>query len=219
MARDYSTVTKVIQHRTLAGRNGPVSDAELVARVCAGDSEALGELFLRHAPMVRRLLTRIIGPRDDLDDVVQDVFLQVHKSIGGFRGEARFTTWLHQLTVYAGYNYLRRPRGRYVLVEPADLERVGDPRSVGEPERLMGQETLRRLYIVLDRIKPKKRIAFILYAVEGMSVAEVAKVVGASVPTVKSRIWFARRELLKKARLDPYLASLLEELGCDESST
>lgn len=212
-------MTKVIQHRTLAGRNGPVSDAELVARVCAGDSEALGELFLRHAPMVRRLLTRIIGPRDDLDDVVQDVFLQVHKSIGGFRGEARFTTWLHQLTVYAGYNYLRRPRGRYVLVEPADLERVGDPRSVGEPERLMGQETLRRLYIVLDRIKPKKRIAFILYAVEGMSVAEVAKVVGASVPTVKSRIWFARRELLKKARLDPYLASLLEELGCDESST
>ena len=62
-------------------------------------------------------------------------------------------------------------------------------------------------------------MAFILFAVHGLSVGEVAEVVNAPVPTVKSRIWFARRELKKKARRDPYLSQLLEELepdGLDE---
>ncbi|HUT76706.1 MAG TPA: sigma factor-like helix-turn-helix DNA-binding protein, partial [Polyangia bacterium] len=71
---------------------------------------------------------------------------------------------------------------------------------------------LRRLHAILDSIKPKKRVAFVLFAVKGHTVGEIAELVGAPVPTVKSRIWFARRELRKKARRDPYLAQLLEEL-------
>lgn len=193
-------------------------DFFLVQRAQDGDIAALGELFTRHAPMVRRLLAGLTGARGELDDLVQEVFLQVHRSIAGFRGEARFTTWLHQLTVYAAYNFLRKPRGRYVPVDPASLSTAVD-KSAGAHERLVGKETLRRLDAALDKIKPKKRLAFILFAVHGMSAAEVARIVDASVPTVKSRIWFARRELLSRARQDSYLAALLEELECDDSAT
>jgi RNA polymerase sigma-70 factor (ECF subfamily) len=196
---------------------GPREDRDkpLVNRAKRGDRDALGELFVRHSPAVRRLLASVIGPTDELDDLVQEVFIQVHRSLPGFRGDALFSTWLHQVTVYAAYNFLRRPRRRWVPTEPSRLSAISGPSGESPHARLFGRETLRRLHAILDTIKPKKRIAFILFAVHGLSVGEVAEVVNAPVPTVKSRIWFARRELKKKARRDPYLSQLLEELGSD----
>jgi RNA polymerase sigma-70 factor (ECF subfamily) len=185
-------------------------DRPLVDRAQAGDREALGELFVRHAQAVRRLLAGVIGPTSELDDLVQDVFIQVFKSLPSFRGDARFSTWLHQVTMYAAYNHLRRPR-RVTLADPEELAAVSAEGDAPQ-ERLHGRETMRRLNAILATIKPKKRIAFILFAVEGYSIGEVSEMVGAPVPTVKSRVWFARRELRKKARRDPVLGQVLAEL-------
>jgi RNA polymerase sigma-70 factor (ECF subfamily) len=186
-------------------------DRPLVDRAQAGDREAVGELFVRHAQAVRRLLAGVIGSANELDDLVQDVFIQVFKSLPSFRGDARFSTWLHQVTMYAAYNHLRRPR-RVTLAEPDELAVAGDVAEDGPQARLCGRETMRRLNAILDTIKPKKRIAFILFAVEGYSIGEVSEMVGAPIPTVKSRVWFARRELRKKARRDPYLGQVLADL-------
>jgi RNA polymerase sigma-70 factor, ECF subfamily len=185
-------------------------DRPLVDRAQAGDREALGELFVRHSHAVRRLLAGVIGPTNELDDLVQDVFIQVFKSLPSFRGDARFSTWLHQVTMYAAYNHLRRPR-RVVLADPEELAAVSTEDDAPQA-RLHGRETMRRLTAILDTIKPKKRIAFILFAVEGYSIGEVSEMVGAPVPTVKSRVWFARRELRKKARRDPVLGQVLADL-------
>jgi RNA polymerase sigma-70 factor (ECF subfamily) len=184
----------------------------LVRRARDGDREALGELFLLHAPAVRRLLASVIGPSGEIDDLVQDVFIQVHKSLPGFRGDSQFSTWLHQIAVYAAYNHLRRLRGRMLSIDPERIADLSLPEREGPHARLYGGEVLRRLHAILDSIKPKKRVAFVLFAVNGCSVGEISELVGAPVPTVKSRIWFARRELRKKARRDPYLAQLLDEL-------
>jgi RNA polymerase sigma-70 factor, ECF subfamily len=187
-------------------------DRALVLRAQEGDRDALGELFLRHAPAVRRLLAATLGPTSELDDLVQDVFVHVHRSLPSFRGDSLFTTWLHQVTVYAAYNHLRRPRNRWTCSEAEVLDALPDTSGASPHDNLVGQETLRRLYAALDRIKPKKRIAFLLFAVEGFSTQEVSELVGAPLPTVKSRIWFARRELIRKARQDPYLAAILEDV-------
>jgi RNA polymerase sigma-70 factor (ECF subfamily) len=192
-------------------------DRDLVTRAQGGDREALGELFVRHSSAVRRLLASVIGPTDELDDLVQEVFIQVYRSLPGFRGDALFSTWLHQVTVYAAYNYLRRPRRRWVPTDPERMASISGQSGESPHARLYGRETLRRLHTILDSIKPKKRIAFILFAVNGHSVGEVAEMVGAPIPTVKSRIWFARRELKKKARRDPYLSQLLDEMNVDEN--
>jgi RNA polymerase sigma-70 factor, ECF subfamily len=185
-------------------------DRPLVDRAQAGDREALGELFVRHSHAVRRLLAGVIGPTNELDDLVQEVFIQVFKSLPSFRGDARFSTWLHQVTMYAAYNHLRRPR-RVVLADPEELA-AASAEGEAPQARLHGRETMRRLNAILDTIKPKKRIAFILFAVEGYSIGEVSEMVGAPVPTVKSRVWFARRELRKKARRDPVLGQVLADL-------
>ena len=194
----------------------PDLDKSLVERAQDGDREALGELFVRHSATVRRLLSSVIGSTDELDDLVQDVFIQVHRSLSGFRGDARFTTWLHQVTIYAAYNYLRRPRKRWIPTSPEVFESLQSPISNAPHDQLSTQESLQRLREILDTIKPKKRVAFILFAVEGHSVGEVSELVGAPVATVKSRIWFARRELRKKARHDPYLGPILEELNTED---
>ena len=189
-------------------------DRPLVDRAQTGDREALGELFVRHAQAVRRLLAGVIGSTNELDDLVQDVFIQVFKSLPSFRGDSRFSTWLHQVTMYAAYNHLRRPR-RVTLADPEELEVAGADGD-GPQARLHGRETMRRLNAILDTIKPKKRIAFVLFAVEGYSIGEVSEMVGAPVPTVKSRVWFARRELRKKARRDPVLGQVLADLEVDD---
>jgi len=191
-------------------------DRLLVDRAQHGDREALGELFLRHSQTVRRLLASVIGSTDELDDLVQDVFIQVYRSLPGFRGDARFSTWLHQVTVFAAYNYLRRPRRRWVPTDPDSFNAISGGEGQGPHSLMYGKEALSRLHGILDTIKPKKRIAFVLFAVEGYSVGEVSQLVGAPVPTVKSRIWFARRELRRKARRDTYLAQLLDELDLVE---
>lgn len=186
------------------------TDTELVGRAQDRDRDALGELFVRHCGHVRRLLLSVTGVHDELDDLVQDVFVQVDRSIGKFRGDSMFTTWLHQLTVYVAYNFLRKPRRRLVPTDPNRLSEYVGGTSVGPQRNWESSESARRLEELLDTIKPLKRVAFILYAVEGCSVAEVAETTGVPVATAKSRIWFARRELRKKARRDPYLSSFLD---------
>lgn len=191
------------------------ADRPLVEAAQAGDREALGELFVRHAHLVRRLLASVIGSTAELDDLTQDVFIQVFRSLPTFRGDSRFTTWLHQVTMYAAYNHLRRPR-RTTVTEPDELAAIGTGEEEGPHARLHCRDTLRRLNAILETIKPKKRIAFILFAVEGYSIGEVSELVGAPIPTVKSRVWFARRELRKKAKRDPVLAQVLSELDVED---
>lgn len=191
-------------------------DKVLVEQAKSGDKHAIGELFVRYSNNVRRLLRSVVGNSDEIDDLVQDVFIQVFRSLPGFRGDARFTTWLHQVTVYAAYNYLRKARKRHTPTSPTSFNGIESPGCDSPHNRMGGREAITRLNVILDTIKPKKRIAFVLFAVEGYSVNEVAEMVKAPLPTVKSRIWFARRELRKKASRDPYLGPLLEELVEDE---
>ncbi len=195
-------------HRIFDAENTAPSDEALVARVRQGETEALGALFVRHAPSIRRLLMSIIGSNRDLDDLTQEVFLGVHRSISGFRGSARFATWLHRITVNTALGALRKPR-RLAPVPQEDLEAYRDPRDM--ENAVSGRETARRLYALLDTLSDKRRVAWVLFEIEGKSLKETADLTGSSVPVVKSRIFFARRELTEKAKADAYLAPLFDE--------
>ncbi len=188
-------------------------DRRLVRLALDGEHEAFGELFERHSESVRRLLVSAIGPRGEIDDLAQDVFVQAFRSLGRFRGEARFSTWLHRIAVNVAVSYLRRLRRAIPAVDPARLERrAGIGRSTPE-QRAEGREMLRRFNALLDGLTPKRRTALALFAVEGLSIAEVAELTGVAAPVAKSRIWFARRDLRRRAAEDPYLAPLVEEIA------
>jgi RNA polymerase sigma-70 factor (ECF subfamily) len=192
------------------GRRGQASTAagdDLVQRCGAGDAAAFRELFRTHREDVARLVHRMLGRTEDLEDVVQEVFCQVHRSLRDFRGQARFSTWLYRVTVNVVLMHRRAARCRPVLVTGTDSL------SLPAPDVLPDEQAARRSCVaafrrLLDRLSEKKRTVFILHELEGLPPAEVASIVGAPVLTVRTRLFYARRELATMLHEEPELSSL-----------
>ncbi len=200
-----------------SARETPEVD-DLVHRSQRGDRVAFAELFRRHRGDVSRLVFRMLGPTADAEDVVQEVFLQVHKSLTEFRGQAKFTTWLHRVTVNVVLMVRRAARSRPVF--------SGEPLEDHEPDRglLPDEDAARRSRIdafrrLLDKLPEKKRTVFILHEIEGKSPADIAELVDAPVLTVRTRLFYARRELAEMMRDEPTLAQLSDELGAAAKTT
>lgn len=194
-----------------SGRPG-AGEETLVARARSGDGEALGALFVAHATATRRLLRSVLGPDDELDDLLQEVFVQVHRSIRGFRGDSGFSTWLHRLTVNTAVSHLRsRARRRARLEAPPPLTSPAS-RDPGPDDRAGAREMLRHLYAILEAMPVKRRVAFTLFELEGLTLEKLSQVLGVSVATAKSRVFFARREVIARAAADSCLAALIEEI-------
>lgn len=198
-------------------RVGPAAEIDpVVARAQRGDRAAFAELFRRHRADVARLVFRILGRPADVEDVVQDVFFQVHKSLGDFRGQSRFGTWLHRVTVNVVLMARRSARSRPVFAEPPARE-PASPHAIAPDEEVARNRRVAAFQRLLERLPEKKRVVFILHELEGMAPAEIATVVDAPVLTVRTRLFYARKELCDLMQAEPSLAGLLPELGLEGS--
>src|ERR687886_1353985 len=108
---------------TLAAK--PATDFELTQRSAAGDSTAFEELYARHSRRVYSLCLRMTANTAEAEDLAQEVFIQLYRKVGSFRGESQFTTWLHRLTVNQVLMHFRR---KGVRVEQATEDGGGPPR-------------------------------------------------------------------------------------------
>lgn len=181
---------------------------ELIARAKKGDRAAFRLLFERHRTDVARLVFRMVGPKADLEDIIQEVFLQVYRSLADFRGEARFTTWLHRLTVNVVLMHRRAARSRPQFTD--EVSSGAEAATAHPDDDAIRRERVRAFYEVLDRLPDKKRTVFILHEIEGRSPTEIAQIVGAPVLTVRTRLFYARRELIQLLRQEPVLAALAD---------
>ena len=180
----------------------------LVRQAAAGDPTAFRALFARHKNDVARLVYRMLNAPADLEDVVQEVFVQVFRSLKDFRGQAKFSTWLHRVTVNVVLMHRRSARSRPVLTEEIPGELVGDELQTLPDEDVERRERMRAFQRLLAKLADKKRVVFVLHELEGMSPAEIAEVVGAPVLTVRTRLFYARRELEAMLGEEPTLAGL-----------
>jgi len=191
---------------------------ELVRRCREGDRAAFIELFRRHRDDVVRLVHRMLGPSADLEDMVQEVFLQVHRSVGAFRGSARFSTWLYRVTVNVVLMHRRSARSRPRYALESEAPPMVDAKPL--PDELVAREArVRAFYHVLDRLSEKKRTVFVLHEIEGLAPSEIAALVGAPVLTVRTRLFYARREVQQFLADEPELASLAYEPEAREGLT
>lgn len=180
----------------------------LVRRAAAGEPAAFRALFDRHKGDVARLVWRMLGAPADLDDVVQEVFVQVYRSLKDFRGQAKFTTWLHRVTVNVVLMHRRSARSRPVLTEEAPGDLVADDGQTLPDEDAERRERMRAFQRLLGKLADKKRVVFVLHELEGMSPAEISEIVGAPVLTVRTRLFYARREIEDMLHEEPSLAAL-----------
>jgi len=190
---------------TVVARRSTPSDDALAAAARSGDASAFAELYARYVDRVYTRVVHLVGPGPDSEDVLQQVFLALHRALPRFRGESLVSTFLYRITVNVAYDHQRRRSRRSVAHDVAALDALIDDAPTPE-DRVRRRDELRQIFELLERIKPKKRIAFVLVAVEGLSLAEAAELVGARVEAVKQRVLHARRELvalMSTAELDP----------------
>jgi len=180
---------------------GEPSDAILLRRHAAGDTDAFGVLFRRHKDRLWAVALRIACDPDDAADAMQEAMISAFRRAGDFRGESAVTTWLHRIVVNASLDLLRRRSARSVgwSGDPDDLP-VTEPRqgvdsAASTDSRLDVDAALRTL-------PPPQRAALVLVDMLGYSVADTSAILGVSEGTVKSRCARGRAKLL------PYLAHL-----------
>jgi len=178
-----------------------------------GDRLALEAVFREQAPAIGALLARLVGASADLEDLRQNTFVAAIRAFPRFRGDASVKTWLARIAINVVHEYLRNPERRRHT--PLELLDAGDEAALGAPpDRIAaGRRAMARFYRHLDALRPKKRICFVLHVIEGRSFEEVAALVGVPRFTVRSRVAFARRELLAAAQEDPVLRELSGTAG------
>ena len=192
---------------SIVPRQVPDGEPELVAACLAGDAAAQRALFRREYERVNATVYRLIGATKDTDDLVQETFIAVFRGLARFRGESRLSTWIDRIAVRVVFAHLRAKRGRGAV--PLDV--VGELAADGGTldERVHAREGLRRLYAALGELPADARVAFVLYAIDGRTIAEVAEVMGTAVVTAKLRIWRARKRIEAKVAEDPILGELV----------
>ena len=195
-----ATATNTLIMTVTAERTEVPSDLELIRAAAAGDAAAFEQLYRQHYRRVYSLCLRMLGSQTQAEDLTQEVFLQVFRKLGSFRGDSAFTTWLHRLTVNQVLMHFRK---RGVKLEHTSEE--GDFTNVVDTPL----QSTRRISMV-DRLALEKAIAelppgyrtvFTLHDIEGYEHEEIAGMLGVSIGTSKSQLHKARmrlRELLMK---------------------
>jgi RNA polymerase sigma-70 factor (ECF subfamily) len=168
---------------------------ELVAACQRGERDAQAEFYQRYREDVLRTLYRILGPSSDVEDALQDVFIEVFRSLPKFKGQSKVTTWLYRVCVNVGLQRIRKAKRR---PEKHASMREDLPDYETPQRQLERKDSSRIVYRVLDTIAPKKRIVFIMHEVMGLSAKEIAEAVGANVLTVRTRLHYARKEFHQK---------------------
>jgi RNA polymerase sigma-70 factor (ECF subfamily) len=166
-----------------------VNEAQLIARVIAGDRLAGRALYDTHAPRVYSLAYRLTGDPDKATEFTQDTFIRAFSRLSQFRGDAAFATWLHRIVVTIVSNARRTElrAGREVSLDEADLIEERAPHA--EPDL---KECIAR---AVERLSDTYRITLIMHDIEGYTHAEIAQTLGVPEGTSKSRLSAARAQL------------------------
>lgn len=193
-------------------RTVPAPPPRWLAGCRAGEPEAVTRMFEEYLPVLERVLGRIVGPGADLEDLTQITFIETLRALPRFRGDASFKTWITSIAVHVAQHHLRAGKYRRTVALELVPEARLDDGAIAPEERIDERRMARRLYDLLDRISPLKRVALLLFAVEGRPVEEVAALTGASSTATRSRVFFARRELRALIAADAELTELAASL-------
>jgi len=149
----------------------------------------------------------VLGPSDEIEDVVQLVFIEVHRSLARFEGRAKLSTWVYRISVNVALQHIRRKKRRRWLMLGMTGDEAESHRDAGRPElRLEDRQILERVYKAADRLSEKKRVVWVLHELQGLSPTEIAEVLEVPMNTVRSRLLAARKEVKSRLERDGTLA-------------
>ena len=186
----------------MTDESAPNEDARLVARTQAGDPAAFDALVVKYSPRLYGLVYNMTSNHEDTNDLLQDVFAKAYRSIAGFRGNSAFYTWIHSIAVNMSINFLKK-RGRRMTMSLDDMdagiendkdfiELTSSTNPVREAD--LG-ELQQRLNEAMMKLSYDHRAVVTMFDIQGMPHAEIAQILGVSEGTVRSRLFYAHRQL------------------------
>jgi len=168
----------------------------LIERAAHGDQSAFSALFHRYREMVYRVAYRLLGNSEDTQDAIQQTFIELYKSLPGYEGKSKFTTWLYRIAVNVSIQLFRKKKLRS-RDQPLDPEQMADE-SFNAESPVERRELHRSIGQALASIQLRKRTVVILHDIENRTMEEISEIIGVPVGTIKSRLFYGREELKKK---------------------
>ena len=177
-------------------------DQHLVARAQAGEAAAFDELVIKYSPRLYGLVYNMTSNHEDTNDLLQDVFSKAYKAIRGFKGKSTFYTWIHSIAVNMTLNFLKKRGRRYHLsLDDVDSKIQNDKEfleitATSSPIREADlSELQKRLNEAMMKLSDDHRAVVTMFHIQGMPHAEISKILGVSEGTVRSRLFYANRQL------------------------
>jgi RNA polymerase sigma-70 factor (ECF subfamily) len=171
-------------------------ERDLIRGCLEGNQASWRQLYQRHQGEARAVLFRILGPVADLDDLVQTVFVKVYRTLDRFEGRSKLSTWLYRICVHVAMDHLRIKKRQKATVGLENAPPQADPRA--DPSEVTEMiEDILHLQKALTRIKDPKRTVLVLHDLMEVPTEEIASMQNAPIPTVRSRLFYARRELAR----------------------
>jgi RNA polymerase sigma-70 factor (ECF subfamily) len=214
LRNDAQRSERIESRRAGHERAEALDDAELLASVRAGDEDAADALYERLRPRVESTARRLLGARDpELEDCVQNAFVEIVRSIEKYRGECSLEHWAAQICAHVVYNQIRKRRAhRRVFESPAEPpEEKREP--VQSARRLLARDLVARVREKLSSMETDKTYAFLLHDVLGFDLKEIAQITGVSVAAAQQRLVRGRRAVHAELANDAELAAVARELG------
>ncbi len=190
-----------------------VEDTELIARCREGDATAFHEIYRRHRSSIFRIVARMLSNSADQEEVTQEVLLQVFRSLSSFKGTAKLSTWIHRVTMNVVLQHIRYKKSRIRLhfeeniMDRSSANLAGSTSTTPEDSAIQ-KERRSAVERAISTLSEKKRAAIILHDFEGLPAKEISQIVGAPVLTVRTRIFYARREFYKRLASEPAFADI-----------
>jgi RNA polymerase sigma factor (sigma-70 family) len=195
-------MTKLLGASAMAEQAPANPDLDLVARTQAGDARAFDELVVKYTPRLYGLVYNMTSNHEDANDLLQDVFAKAFRSISGFRGKSSFYTWIHSIAVNMTINFLKKRGRRYQMsLDDVDLNIQNDKEFIeltatSSPVREADLgELQQKLNEAMQKLSPEHRAVVTMFDIQGMPHAEISKILGVSEGTVRSRLFYAHRQL------------------------
>ena len=191
MGQTATTIMPVATQATRATQESD-EDQELVSRYLAGHMGAFDELMTRHERAVFRLCFRFVKNREDAMDLTQEVFIKAFEKLTAFRGDARFKTWLYRVAVNHCLNHVKKNSREFVEVD----ESIGSVKPSFH-NKLLEKERRAIVRKLMVKLPPKQKAILELRMNDNMTYEEIAGILGRSVSTIKSSVFFALTKLKK----------------------
>jgi len=185
-----------------------VSDAALVAALRAGSADAAEQLFERYGGYVERLIVRVLGLDAEVPDLINEVFARAFERIDKLEDFSALKGWLGSIAIFTARTFLRDRRSQRRFLGFFAPEELPDVPFSSVP--IECSLALSRTYQVLATLAPDERIAFALRFIDGMSLGEVAAMMGVSIGTVKRRLTRGQQRFVDAAGRDPLLREFLQ---------